>query len=878
VISDLLFRVRAVFRRKYVEAELEEELRAHMENQVEKYVQSGLPAEEAQRRARLEFGGLEQVKEECRDARGVNFIETTIQDVRYGLRQLRRNPGFTAVAIITLALGIGATTAIFSVVDAVLLHGTPYQNPDQLVQIGAKSPQGEGNSVSMGDFNDWREQSQVFQGMAAYKRSEFYTATGVGDPDEVWASPVSSNLFHLLGVDANLGRSFAADETQAVVLSHDYWHSHFSSDPKIIGKTLVLDGRPYTVIGIAPSDLEFPAPNTQMWIPLVFNADARNDHEHHSLDVIARLKPGVTAMQAQTAMDVVSRRLAMQYPKMDAGWRALVEPFKGQETAGVLRAAILALLGAVVLVQMIVCTNVASMLLARGTARRGEMAVRAALGAGRLRLIRQLVVESVLLAAAAGVGGVMLARSGLAVIVSLVPKYNLVETQALHHISMNLAVFGCAAVLSLLTGIGVGLLPALRASRIDISDWLKEHGRAAAGARGTRLQSALVTCEIALALVLLVGAGLMVQSFRRLAATPTGFDPDHLLTVRVPLVKYKYSQGPPSAAFYGAVLRRIEAIPGVKSAGMANNLPFTGFHVSLAFPSPPNSPGGPGSTVGVAGRSVSPGYFQAMGTPLVEGRDFTEAENRIDAPCVRIVDQAMARLYWPGEDAVGQQLPGVCPKGASAAIVGVVADSKQDSVESQAQPELYEPYAQHPFASFLVTFAIRTASDPLDVAMAVRQAVRQVDSDQPVIQLRSMQEVISESIWRQHVSASVLGVFAAIALLLAAVGIYGVISYSISRRTHELGIRSALGATRRDVLGLVLREGLLLTLIGLVAGIMLALGLTRLLAGLLYGVRPHDPLTFAALSLLLGAVALVATYIPARRATKLDPMVALRHE
>src|SRR5580704_3965728 len=366
----------------------------------------------------------------------------------------------------------------------------------------------------------------------------------------------------------------------------------------------------------------------------------------------------------------------------------------------------------------------------------------------------------------------------------------------------------------------------------------------------------------------------MIQSFRRLAATPTGLDPDHLLTVRVPLLQYKYSP-PQSAEFYRDVLARIRNIRGVKSVGMANNLPFTGFHVSLALPSPPT--GGPGGTVEAAGRSVSPGYFQAMGTPFVAGRDFTEAENRIDAPCVRIVNQAMARLYWPGEDAVGRQLPGVCPKRASAAIVGVVGDSKQDSVESQAKPELYEPYAQHPFASFLVTFAIRTASDPLDVAMAVRQAVHQVDNDQPVIQLRSMQEVISESIRRQHVSASLLGIFAAIALVLAAVGIYGVISYSISRRTHELGIRSALGATRRDVLELVLRDGLRLTLIGVVAGIILAFGLTRTLRSLLFGVTSTDPVTFAGMVVLLVTTALLACYIPARRATNVDPMAALRY-
>jgi putative ABC transport system permease protein len=803
------------------------------------------------------------------------------QDLRYALRQLRKSPGFSSVAIVTLALGIGATTAIFSVVDTVLLHSAPYARPAELVAIAendASRAPAESSEVSPGDFTEWQAQAPVFRGVAAYQSWEFHALTGGGcDPDEVWASPVTPNLFQVLGLNAFLGRTFAPNETQAVILSHQYWRSHFASDVRVLGKALALDGKLYRVIGIAPADFEFPAANAQMWIPLTLTAAERVNHEDRKLSVVARLNPGVSFRQAQAVMDTIAARLAAQYPKTNTGWSASLSPFRSPGVRGILRDAILALLGAVVFMLMIVYANVASMLMARGTARQGEIAVRAALGAGRARLVRQLVVESVLLAAAAGVGGMIMARSGLVVIVSLVPKYNLVETQALNHISLNLAVFGFAAALSLLTGLSVGLLPALRASGIDISEWLKERGRAAGGARGTRLEGALVTGDIALALVLLVGAGLMAQSFRRLNAAPTGFDPDHLLTVRVPLMNYKYSPAQ-SADFYRGVLARIRNIPGVRSAGMANNLPLTGFHVSLAIPAPANSPGGPGGTMGVAGRSVSPGYFQAMGTPLLEGRDFSEAENRIDASCVRVVNQAMARIYWPGEDAVGQQLPGVCSKGAAAVIVGVVADSKQESVESRAQPELYEPYAQHPFASFLVTFAIRTASDPLDVALPVRQAVQEVDNDQPVIQLRTMQEVISESIWRQHVSASVLSIFAAIALLLAAVGIYGVIAYRISRRTHEFGIRSALGATRRDVLGLVLREGLRLTLIGLVLGIVLALGLTRTLRSLLFGVTSTDPLTFAGVVVLLVMTALLACYLPARCASSVDPMVALRYE
>jgi putative ABC transport system permease protein len=869
----------ALFRRPRPVDDLDEEIRSHLEMEEQENLESGMTPDEAHYAALRRFGNVTLAQERSREMWGWNSVETLWQDLRFGLRMLLKNPGFTVVAVLTLALGIGGTTAIFSIVDAVLLHGTPYHNPAQLVEIGAKSPQGEGESVSAGDFTAWQAQSQAFEGLAAYERWEFRVLTGAGEPDEVWASPVSTNVFHLLGVNAIIGRTFAENETLVVVLSHEYWHSHFAADPKIIGKTLALDGKPYTVIGVAPADLEFPEPNTQVWVPLTFSAAEKNGHEHSSLGVIARLGAGVTLKQAQAAMDLAARRLAMQYPKTNAGWSVIVKPFKGLEIGSVLRSAVWALLGAVVFVLLIVCSNVTSMLLARGTTRQGEMAVRAALGAGRLRLIRQLLVEGMLLAGAASVAGLVLASWGLAMIVSLLPKYSLIEIPALHRISINLPVLASTVVLSLLTGIVVSLLPALRVSSLNLSEPLKQRGRTSGtGARGSRVQRALIAAEVALALVLLVGAGLMIQSFKRLETAPTGFNPEHVLTVRVPLVSYKYAEGRQSAAFYRGVLERIQAIPGVKSAGMVNNLPFTGFGTTVDFPAPPNSPGGPEHIFFVAARSVSPGYFQAMGIPLKEGRDFTQTDNQKDAPCVRIVNEAMARRYWSGEDPVGKQVVGACRNDAPALIVGVVADSKQESVDSQVEPEVYLPYAQHPFASFLVTFVIRTASNPTDVAAAVRSAVWEIDHDQPVIQIRTMDNVISESVWRQRVSASMLGVFAAIALVLSAVGIYGVFSYSVSQRTHEIGIRAALGATRGDILWLVVGEGLALTLIGVGAGIVAALGLTRLLAGILYGIRPRDPLTFAALSLLLTGVALLAMYIPARRATKVDPMVALRYE
>jgi len=866
------------FRRRYWDQERARELEAYLEMETDENIARGMSPEEARYAACRKLGNVALIREEIYRMNCLGWLETLWQDLRYALRQLRRSPGFVAVAVATLALGIGATTAIFSIVEAVLLHASPYRNLSQLVNIVAKGPPDEGDSVSPGDFNDWQAQNQAFSDLAAHKRWEFHVLTGYGEPDEVWTHPVSTNTFHLLGVNAILGRSFAENETQAAVSSYEYWRGHFAADPKIIGKSLALDGKPYTIIGVAPPGFEFPDPNVQMWIPITLSAAERTDHEARSLHVFARLKPGVTLSQAQAAMDVASRRLTMQYPKTHAGWTALVKPLTTQDLS-TLRLAILTLLGAVGFVLLIVCANVTSMLLARGSTRQGEMATRAALGAGRLRLIRQLVVEAVLLAGFASVMGVLLAHWGLATVLSLLPKYTLVETQALHRISINLPVLGFTLALSLLTGIAVGLLPALRVSNLSLSESLKQSARTSGpGAARSRLQRALVVFQVALALVLLVGAGLMIQSFQRLEATPTGFKADHLLSVRVPLMSFKYAQGPQAAAFYQNVLARIQAIPGVKSVGMANNLPFTGFSVAVDFPPPPNAPGGPARTASVYVRCISPGYFQAMGIPLKKGRDFTGADNQRDAPCVRIVNEAMARRYWPGEDPVGRQVPGACAKNAAALIVGVVADSKWTTLDRQPDSEMYEPYAQFPFASFLVTFAIRTSSNPTSVAAAVRRAVWDVDHDQPVIQIRTMENVISESIWRQHISASMLGIFAAIALVLSAVGIYGVFSYSVTQRTHEIGVRTALGASRADILKMVFGEGLVLTLIGVGAGILAALALTRLLASLLYGVRPRDPLTFIALSLLLTATALLACYIPARRATKVDPMVALRYE
>ncbi len=866
------------FRRRYWDEERARELEAYLEAETDENIARGMPPEEARYAAHRKLGNIALIREEIYNMNSLGWLESLWQDLRFAVRMLGKSPGFTTVAVLTLALGIGGSTAIFSVVDTVLLRGTPYRNPGQLVEIAARGPKGDGD-FSPAEFGDWQTQRASYEDLAAYVRWEFRVLSGAGEPDEVWVSQVSTNFFHLLGVPPFMGRAFAENETWAVILSQWYWRSHFAGDPEILGKTLALDGKLYTVIGIAPAKLEFPDPSTQMWVPIELSAAQKANRENRRLQVVARLRPGITVKQAQVSADLEAHRLAAQYPKTNAGWSAIVKPFQPWKVSGALRSALWALLGAVGFVLMIVWLNVTSMFLARGTTRQGEMAVRAALGAGRWRLIRQLIVETVLLAGAAAVAGLLVAWWGLGMVVRILPRYTLIEAPVLHQVAINLPILAFAMTLSLLTGIAVGLLPALRISRLSLNESLQERGRTSGrGPKGLRLQRALIVFEVALALVLLVGAGLMIQSFQRLSAAPTGFQLDHVLTARVPLVKFKYAEGPPSVAFYQSILERIRAIPGVRSAGMVNNLPLGATTTTVDFPAPPNTPSETGRLFFVSTRSVSPGYFQAMGIAIKSGRDFTPADNQKDAPCVRIVNETMARLYWPGENAAGQQVLRACRKDAPALIVGVVADSQQRSVDSKVVSEMYMPYAQKPFASFLVTFVVRTSANPLNVAAAVRRAVAEIDRDQPVVQIRTLQNVVAETLWRPHLSAILMGVFGALALVLSAVGIYGVFSYSVGQRTHEIGIRSALGATRGDILRLVLEEGMILALLGVGLGILAALGLTRLLAGLLYGIRPRDPFTFVSLSLLLAGVALFACFIPARRATKVDPMVALRYE
>ena len=798
-------------------------------------------------------------------------MQTLWQDLRYGLRLLAKSPGFTIVAVLTLALGIGANTAIFSFVYTAVLRGLPYREPSRLVAIWQKDAHGETDSVSPGDLVAWERTTHSFEGLAFAGRWKFYTLTGANEPDEVWAWPVSTNLFQLLGARPFLGRTFSPDESGAVVISHQYWQKHFASDRHVIGRSLALDGEQYTVIGVMPPNFYFDSPAADLWVSWSLTPQDIGDHENRFLSVVGRLKRGVTLRRARLEMQSIQNHLASVYAKEDSGRTVVVDRMKAQGLAD-FQAAIVALVGAVLFTLLIACVNVANMFLGRGAARQREMAVRSALGARRWRLARQLLTETLLVSVLSGLAGIVLAIAMIRLLVHLLPTYAPQEIAGLHEITLNLPALEVALALSVVTGIAVGLLPALRGYGVDLSESLR-NGAAAVGPLGSRVhvRDLFVLCQTALALILLVGAGLMLRSFHRLATVNPGFNTNHVLTVRVPLVARKYSQGVASASFYEDVLQRIRAVPGVQSAAMVNDLPMGGFRTTGYFSLPKNS-GGPELGIPAGLQDVSPGYFRAMGIPLLRGRDFTPEDQRKDSTKVAIVDEAMARRYWPGQDAVGK------PLYPDNTIVGVVGDTRRDSLRGDPEPEVYIPYIQHPFASFLITFVIRTASDPLSLAQAMRKAVWEIDHDQPVIQVRTMDNVVAESIWRPRLSATLLTILALIALALSTAGVYGVLSYSVTRRTHEIGVRVALGAHPHDVLLAVLGRSMLFAAIGLAAGTLGSLALTHVLRSVLFGIKPTDPVSFAGAVLVLAAVALAASYIPAQRAMRVDPMVALRHE
>lgn len=800
-------------------------------------------------------------------------METLVQDIRYGIRTLFKNRAFTTVAVVALALGIGANTAIFSVVNAVLLKPLPFEQPDQLVLVWEKrmSLGRLRNVASAPDFVDWRAQNQVFEDMAAFMGQGFNVGAGT-EPERVQGVSVTPSLFSILRARPLIGRALEQNEDQpesapVAIISKGLWQRTFAADPDIVGKQIKLNDRDYTVVGVMPEDFAFPNRRAEIWVPLKFSQNDLQARGSHSYQVLARLKPGISVAQAQTEMESIASQLEQQY-QVNTGHSVNVFSLY-EEVVGSARPALLVLLGAVAFVLLIACANVANLLFARSAARQKEIAIRTALGAGRLRIVRQLLTESVLLSITGGIIGVLLAVWGLDILLSLgegsIPRVKEIE--------LDVWVLGFSLLVSVVTGLIFGLLPALQASKPDLNDALKEGSRGASGGiRSNRTRSVFVIAEVAICLVLLIGAGLMIKSFSRLTNINPGFNPENMLTVNVALSGARYREAAAVSGFYKQTVDRLSSLPGVKSAAVVTALPMAGNFGSRYFGIEGRPPQPPGQGFNANTNLATPGYFATMQIPLLDGREFEDRDAR-GATDVIIVNQEAVHRYWPDESPIGQR---VTFDNRTRTVIGVVGDVRQSGLDVDVRPEMFSPYYQVtvPFGTLLV----RTEGDPAAMTSAVRSAMQEIDRDLPLYGIKTATDVIAESVAPRRFNMLLLGIFGGLALALASVGLYGVISYSVSQRTREIGIRVALGASHKSVLGLVVGQGLVLSTIGVVIGITASFFLTRFLATLLFGVSPTDPITFGAISLLLIGVSTTASLIPARRAMKVDPMVALRYE
>ncbi|HVF44359.1 MAG TPA: ABC transporter permease [Pyrinomonadaceae bacterium] len=808
-------------------------------------------------------------------------MRTLLQDVRYGARTLRKSPGFTAVAVLALALGVGANTAIFSVVKAVLLSPLPYPESGRLLWLREVNPSNGilDEPASAPNFNDWRAQARSLEAVAAYANTST-TLTGEGEPERVPGVAASANFFPALGVAPALGRGFLPEEeaegkNRVVVISHGLWQRRFGARPDAVGQTLTLSGNPHTVIGVAPADFKSPVGGpkpAEFWTPIAFNFDESRRRSDY-LSVFARLKAGATVGQARAELEGIASRLAQQYPGTNTGWNVAVGTLH-ERVVGDVRPALLVLTGVVGFLLLISCANVANLMLARSSARRQEVAVRSALGARRGRLVRQFLTESVLLSLAGGAAGLVLAWWGVELLVGLGPG----NIPRLEEVGLDARVLLFTLAVSVATGVAFGLLPALSASKTNLSESLKEGGSrgSTAGAGARRLRNSLVVSEIAIAVVLLAGAGLMIRSFQRIQEVDPGFSPARVLTFDFALPAARYKEDAQVTAFVAQLTERVGAVPGAERAAVVDTLPLSGGGNVAAFvvegrPAPP-----PEQVQDAEYRVVSPEYFDVMGVRLVRGQLFT-ARDREGSPAVAVVNEAMARRYWPGEDPIGKRVNLGNPETSPwRMIVGVVRDVRHDGLDKEPYPQMYSPAAQFPRRG--MTLVARASADPASLVPAIRRELSSLDKDLPLYNVRTMEQVLSDSVSRRRFQMLLIAAFAFVGLLLAAVGTYGVISYSVAQRRHEIGVRMALGARAPDILRLVLGQGLGLALAGVGIGLAAAFALTRVMSSLLYGVSATDPLTFAAVSLALLCVAAAACLVPARRATRVDPMEALRYE
>jgi putative ABC transport system permease protein len=869
-------------RRERMLEELDADIRDHIARETQDNIDRGMTPEEARYAAVRKFGNVTHVKEETRDVWSLLWLEQLLEDIRFGLRLLRKNPGFTAVAILTLALGIGANAAVFSVVYAVLLRPLPYKAPSGLIVLHETTPRVGDVSVSYQNFFDWRAASHTFVQMAAVQSVGFNLA-GITQPETINGDAVSPNFLSMMGIRPFLGRDFDASEEKAgsapvLLLSYSLWQSHLGGDPNVVGKTITLDGRSFTIVGVLPPNYR-SLDMTDVMLPIgvwaTNNGDAIKERgDRGDMVVIGRLGPGVALGQARAEMEGIAARLAKEYPGSNDQFSVTLQPIR-QAFVGDMKTAILVLFGAVLFVLLIACANVANLFLVRGASRTKEIALRIAFGASRGRIIRQMLTESLILACFGGVVGVALALGGIRGMAQLI------STDMLSGATVNLN----GPVLLFVGGVVVlaafifGLAPALHSTKPDVQSELKEGGRTSSGGVAqNRLRGALAVAEISLALILLIGAGLMMKSLYRLLQVDPGFRPARVLTMGMDLRAQQYSQDSAVLNFWQRLIDRVSALPGVQSAAVGSAIPLTNSHgrsditiEGMALPTPGNYPH-PDVHV------VSPEYVATLGIPLLRGRTFTDQDNE-KAPLAGMINAMVAHRFFSNEDPIGKRFMFGHPSSDPPkwyTIVGVVSDTRLYGLANPARLEVYLPFRQNPRNS--MALVVKSGANPASLTSAVREVVQSIDKDQPVFAISTMEELVRNSVATRRMTLVLLGLFSGLALILGAIGIYGVISYSVAQRTHEIGIRMALGAPRGDVFRLVVGEGLKLAGVGIAIGIAAAFGLARLMSSLLFGISATDLETFAGVAVLLALVALLACYVPARRAMRVDPTVALRYE
>jgi putative ABC transport system permease protein len=871
--------LKQLFSRRRLCNDLSEEIRSHLDEKIDGLVAAGMPRKEATAAARREFGSLILAEEDSRTVWRWPSLEDFFMDIRYGVRMLRQSPAFTIVAVLTLALGIGANTAIFSVVEGVLVKPLPFPKQDQLLMLWEKDKDGLRSNTSWATFTDWNRENHSFTSISAVS---LWTPTFItlNDAENLIGFRVSSTFFDVMGMKPELGRGFLTSEDVrgnnfVVVLSHGFWQRRLASDPNILGKSIQLGSRAYAVVGILPPEfpsvLSFdPRKPADLYTPLAYDASlpyACRDCRH--LRAIARLKDSVSISQAQAEMNQISENLFRQYPAEYSAAGVTFTPLKDY-LVGDVSAVLWSLLGSVGFVLLIACVNVANLLLGWAARRRREVAVRAALGAPRSRMIRQFLTESLLLSLLGGALGLFLAWSGVA----LLQQVHLGNLPRLQNVQIDSWTLAFTFGISVLSGLAFGLAPAFRTSKFNLTETLKEGGKITAGRERHRFRNLLVVSDVALALLLLTGAGLVMKSFVRLLEVKPGFDPSNTLTLGISLWGPKATDAQ-AIAFYQQVLHSVQALPGVESAGVVSQLPLGGNLDMYGVHVEGKSSANPEEDPSADRYSISPAYLRAMRIPLLSGREFDDRD-RADSPPVALVNESAARKLWPGEDPTGKRFRFGDTKGPWKTVVGVVGDVLHKGLDASKTLQVYLPEGQ--FVDSDMMLVVRTSNEPASLAAAIRAAIAAIDPQAPISGVATMQEVVSASLANQRFGVILFTLFAAVALLLAAFGIYGVISYGVTQRTHEIGIRVALGAKRGEVLALVVGEAMRPALLGAVLGLGAAFGLTRLLAGLLFAVKPADPATFALVFILLIAVSLLACYIPARRAMCVDPVVALRYE